>query len=65
MNNNEGNTLTREEAVLRLEETLMTLARTAVHEKRLLEYADELEHYIYFLDQEASKTASEETADNE
>lgn len=35
-----------------LEEVLMTLAKNAVHNKRLTEYADELERYIAFLDKE-------------
>lgn len=44
--------MTREEASTLLEEVLMTLAKNAVHNKRLTEYADELERYIAFLDKE-------------
>ncbi len=44
---------------MRLEQVLITLAKNAVHNKRLTEYADELERYIAFKEKEASK--SEET----
>lgn len=52
MKNAEGKLMTREEASTLLEEVLMTLAKNAVHNKRLTEYADELERYIAFLDKE-------------
>lgn len=42
----------------------MTLAQNAVHNKRLTEYADELDRYIAYLEDEANKkeeTKSEET----
>lgn len=38
----------------------MTLAKNSVHNKRLLEYADELERYIAVLEQEAKEPAPEE-----
>lgn len=37
----------------------MTLAKNAVHNKRLTEYADELERYIAYLEKEASKSAED------
>lgn len=46
----------------------MTLAKNAVHNKRLTEYADELERYIAYLEKEASKseeTKTEETNESE
>ena len=52
--------MTREEASLRLEQILMTLARNSVHNKRLLEAADDLERYIAYLDATAAKEESEE-----
>ena len=46
---------------------LITLAKNAVHNKRLTEYADELERYIAYLEKEASKSEenNEETNESE
>lgn len=63
MENNEKDIMTLEEAKSRLEQVLITLAKNAVHNKRLTEYADELERYIAFKEREASK--SEETKTEE
>lgn len=60
MKNKEGNTMSREEAVSTLQEVLTTLALNAVHNKRLTDYADDLERYIAFLDQEAEAEKKEE-----
>jgi len=61
MKNKEGNTMTREEAASALSKVLTSLALNSVHNKRLLEYADELDRYIAYLDaQEAKKEAEEE-----
>lgn len=50
MENKEGNIMTREEAASTLNQVLTTLALNSVHNKRLLEYADELDRYIAYLD---------------
>ena len=61
MKNQEGNIMTLEEAEKVLEEVLLTLAKNAVHNKRLTEYADQLEHYIgYLREQEANKESGEQ-----
>jgi septal ring factor EnvC (AmiA/AmiB activator) len=61
MENKEGNIMTREEAASTLNQVLTTLALNSVHNKRLLEYADELDRYIAYLDaQEAKKEEKEE-----
>jgi len=61
MKNKEGNTMTREEAASALSKVLTSLALNSVHNKRLLEYADELDRYIAYLDaQEAKKEEKEE-----
>jgi hypothetical protein len=44
--------MTKEEATSLLEDVLRALAMNAVHNKRLLEYADELERYIAYLEKE-------------
>ena len=61
MENNEKNIMTLEEAKSRLEQVLITLAKNAVHNKRLTEYADELERYIAFKEREASKSGETKT----
>lgn len=61
--NNEKNTMTRDEAVSMLEQVLVTLARNAVHNKRLTDYADELERYIAYCDAQAAKEAEGKPAD--
>jgi len=52
--------MTREEAVSTLNQVLTTLALNSVHNKRLLEYADDLDRYIAYLDKEAEKEKKEE-----
>lgn len=52
--------MTREEAVSTLNQALTTLALNSVHNKRLLEYADELDRYIAYLDAQAKKEEKEE-----
>lgn len=59
MKNKEGNTMTLAEAKSLLEQVLMSLAKNAVRNKRLTEYADELDRYIAYLENENTK--SEET----
>lgn len=65
MENKEKNTMTKEEAVKLLEEVLMTLAQNAVRNKRLTEYADELDRYIAFLEKQEKENSVEEILDNE
>lgn len=45
--------MTLAEAQELLQQVLVTLAKNSVHNKRLLEYADELERYIAVLEKEA------------
>lgn len=40
---------------------LITLAKNAVHNKRLTEYADELERYIAFKERESSESGETKT----
>lgn len=54
--------MTLAEAQELLQQVLMTLAKNSVHNKRLLEYADELERYIAVLEKEAEP--KEEKADD-
>lgn len=61
----EGNTMTREEAVSTLNQVLTTLALNSVHNKRLLEYADDLDRYIAYLDKEAKKEEKPKTEGEE
>ena len=56
MKNKEGNTMTREEAASTLSNVLTSLALISVHNKRLLEYADELDRYIAYLESEDTKS---------
>lgn len=51
--------MTLEEAKSLLEQVLMTLAKNAVHNKRLTEYADELEQYIAYLAAESKQENTE------
>lgn len=55
--------MTLEEAKSRLEQVLLTLAKNAVHNKRLTEYADELEYYIAYL--ESAEKKEEKTKEEE
>lgn len=64
MRNNEGNIMTREEATTLLTRVLVDLAQNAVHNKRLTDYADELERYIAALDEQEREQA-EETNESE
>lgn len=57
--------MTREEAVSTLNQVLTTLALNSVHNKRLLEYADDLDRYIAYLDKEAKKEEKPETEGEE
>jgi len=59
MKNAEGKVMTLEEATTLLTHVLVDLAQNAVHNKRLTDYADELERYITAL-QEQSKNKEEE-----
>ena len=51
--------MTREEAASTLNQVLTTLALNSVHNKRLLEYADELDRYIAYLDKKAQEKEEE------
>lgn len=57
--------MTIEKATSLLEEVLMTLARNSVHNKRLTEYADDLERYIAHLQKQNNETTVDEILDNE
>lgn len=57
--------MTREEAVSTLNQVLTTLALNSVHNKRLLEYADDLDRYIAYLDKEAEKEEKPKTEGEE
>ena len=59
MKNNEGNIMTREEATTLLTRVLVDLAQNAVHNKRLTDYADELERYIAALEEQEREQAEE------
>lgn len=52
-----------EEARTLLEQVLMTLAKNSVHNKRLLEYADELERYIAYEEQKKKEEENTQTVD--
>lgn len=52
MENKEEKKLTLADAQATLQQVLMTLAKNAVHNQRLLDYADELERYIAILQKE-------------
>ena len=43
----------------------MTLAKNAVHNKRLTEYADELERYIAYKEKEAEESVENNEETNE
>lgn len=64
MLNREGNIMTREEATTLLAQVLIDLARNSVHNKRLTDYADELERYIASLE-EQEKAEEVEDANTE
>lgn len=51
--------MTREEATTLLTRVLVDLAQNAVHNKRLTDYADELERYIAALDEQEREQAEE------
>lgn len=53
--------MTREEAASTLSKVLTSLALNSVHNKKLLEYADELDRYIAYLDTQAEKEKKEES----
>lgn len=52
--------MTREEATTLLTRVLVDLAQNAVHNKRLTDYADELERYIAALEEQEREQAKEE-----
>lgn len=51
--------MTLEEATTLLTRVLVDLAQNAVHNKRLTDYADELERYIAALQEENKETTEE------
>lgn len=55
--------MTLEEATTLLTRVLVDLAQNAVHNKRLTDYADELERYIAALQEEELKKEKEEEKD--
>ena len=57
--------MTLEEAKSLLEQVLMTLAKNAVHNKRLTEYADELERYIAYKEKETEESVENNKETNE
>lgn len=63
MKNAEGNIMTKEEAEKLLEEVLITLAKNAIHNNRLTDYADQLEHYIGYLNDKEKEDTKEQTDD--
>lgn len=63
MKNAEGKVMTLEEATTLLTRVLVDLAQNAVHNKRLTDYADELEKYIAALQEEELKKEKEEEKD--
>lgn len=63
MKNAEGKVMTLEEATTLLTRVLVDLAQNAVHNKRLTDYADELERYIAALQEEELKKEKEEEKD--
>lgn len=63
MNEAEKKPMTREEANTLLNEVLVTLAKNSVHNKRLIEMADELERYIVELDKAALEEKDEPKAE--
>ena len=63
MKNAEGKVMTLEEATTLLTRVLVDLAQNAVHNKRLTDYADELERYIAALQEEELKKENEEEKD--
>ena len=60
MKDAEGKVMTLEEATTLLTRVLVDLAQNAVHNKRLTDYADELERYIAALQEEELKKEKEE-----
>ena len=59
MKNAEGKVMTLEEATTLLTRVLVDLAQNAVHNKRLTDYADELERYIAALQEKNKETIEE------
>lgn len=53
--------MTREEATTLLAQVLIDLARNSVHNKRLTDYADELERYIASLEEQEKAEEVENT----
>jgi hypothetical protein len=60
MKNAEGKVMTLEEATTLLTRVLVDLAQNAVHNKRLTDYADELERYITALQEQNKEEERDE-----
>ena len=60
MKNAEGKVMTLEEATTLLTRVLVDLAQNAVHNKRLTDYADELERYIAALQEQNKEEERDE-----
>ena len=52
--------MTLEEANMRLEQALMTLAKNSVHNQRIMAYVDQLEYFIASLKEKAAETENNE-----
>lgn len=65
MKNEQGELMSRDEAFTLLTQVLMDLAKNAVHEKRLTDYADQLERYIAYLDEQEKEKSKEVKENNE
>lgn len=63
MLNKEGNIMTKEEANTLLQQVLVTLAKNSVHNKRLTEYADELDRYIAYCEKKEKEEQNIQTVD--
>lgn len=65
MENTNGEKMSREEASKLLEQALMTLAKNAVHNQRLMNYVDQLEYYIATLDEESKREEKKEVIEEQ
>lgn len=55
--------MTKEEASTLLQQVLVTLAKNSVHNKRLTEYADELDRYIAYCEKKEKEEQNIQTVD--
>ena len=55
--------MTVEEANTLLQQVLITLGKNAVHDKRLKEYADELDRYIAYCEKKEKEEQNIQTVD--